>query len=177
MNKEKETGEKEISGTGKTAGRSGVSKQLILIISTAALAVVLIIAYFAFIKPALEKDADKTVEIELIWKDEVNYANTYIMMFEHIKSEDIESVKIHNPKNAEKYGQQYVDWGVYRYRAANDPDNKGYNEGDFYMIGFEFAAYDQQKLSELNNAAGMTITTARVEDHCSDYSRYGLAFE
>ena len=176
MNTEKETGEIE-TGTVKKAKRSGTSKQLILIISIAALAVVLIIAYFAFIKPALEDKSDGKTELELIWKDEVNYANTYVMMFEHIQSDNIESIKIHNPKNAEKYGGQYVDWGVYRYRAANDPDNKGYEEGDFYLTGFEFAPYDQERLSELNNAAGMTITTARVEDHCDNYAKYGLAFE
>lgn len=154
-------------------------KRLILIIAVAAVAVVLIILYFAVINPMLNSgDGDEAEEITLIWQDEVNYINRYLMMFEHIERDQIDRIEIHNPLNGKLYGEQYVDWGFYRYHSENgEDDGSGYVDGDLYMIGYEYAPYDSTKISYLINAAGMTICSARVEDHCTDYSRYGLEFE
>jgi|GEM_PF-1561907 len=172
--------------TSQSGGRvldESSKKRLILIITVAAIALVLIIVYFAVIRPLTEsEEGDSGTDISLIWEDEVNYANGNLMLFEHITRDDIDRVEIHNPSNARLYGEQYVDWGIYRYHSDGDvaegeADENGCVDGEFYLIGYEYAPYDSTKIAYFFNAAGMTICSARLEDHCSDYSKYGLSFE
>ena len=154
-----------------------LKKQMGLIITVAIAFVALLIVYFTLIKPMTDDD-DNTDEvtpgIDLIWEDEVEYTYNRIMVYEHIRSDNISKIEIHNPANKEKYGEQYVDWGIYRFKGE-DPDGL-LKDGSFYFTGYEFAPYDGAKLSALTNACGMAIASSRIEDHCTDFSKYGLDY-
>jgi len=191
MNSEKKSQSMQKTGkpaSGAPEGQAPLTpaskKRLIVIIAVAALAALLIIVYFAAIRPLLNKDdSNKSEGISLIWEDEVNYLNTSFLMFEHIDREHLDSIAIHNPGNAKLYGEKYVDWGFFRYHTSEEnvkpgeADSAGYVDGEFYLTGYEYAPYDNTKIAYLINSTGMTICSARIEDHCTDYSKYGLAFE
>ena len=100
--------------------------------------------------------------------------NGRVLMYPHFERGSIKKISIHNPDNA-VYGAQYVDWGFYQYEGPEDNDND-LVPGEFYLINYEYAPYDTTLLSNVVVGAGFTLATSRVEDHCDDYSRYGLDF-
>lgn len=151
--------------------------QLGIIITVFLAAAILLAVYFAVIKP-LTDDDDKTPvgnSVRLIWKSEIPYATNSMLLYEHIDSNTIQSIDIHNPNNAEKYGEQYVDWGIYRFKGE-DPDGN-LNDGTLYFKDYEFAPSDPTRLVYLTNACGFAVSNSRIEDHCTDYSRYGLDYK
>ncbi len=153
-------------------------KQLGLIITVAVVAIALLVVYFALIKPMTEDDKPAEGEqnnVELIWDDEIAYTYNRIMVYEHLRPDDIKEIKIHNPANKEKYGEQYVNWGIYRFEGE-DPD-KLKQDGELYFTDYEYAPYDSVMMSSLTNACGMAIASSRIEDHCTDYSKYGLDYK
>lgn len=150
--------------------------QIGIIITVFIVAALLLVVYFALVRPIVKGNSTDThqSEIRLIWQDEVNYSGGRILMYEHIESENIKSIDVHNPQNAEKYGEQYVDWGIYRFEGE-DPD--GYLEnGSLYFRDYEFAPHDSTKFVYMTTACGLAISNSRIEDHCTDYSRYGLDY-
>ena len=161
----------------KSSVKKPINKQLAVIIAIAAAALILTVVYFLVIRPLVNKsdESTETVEIKLIWQNEVNYANKYLMPYEFVDRSGIERVEIHNPSNADKYGKRYVDWGIYRYHAE-DGDSK-YEDDQLYLIDYEFIPFDDTMISYFVNAAGMPICSSRIEDHCTNYAKYGLDFE
>ena len=154
------------------------TKQLGVIITVAVAAALLLGVYFALIKPMIEddnKEEEQAPSVSLIWEDEIEYTYNRIMIYEHIRSDDISKIEVHNPANAEKYGEQYVDWGIYRY-SGKDPEGL-LVDGALYFTGYEFAPYDGAMLSGLTNACGMALASSRIEDHCTDFSKYGLDYK
>lgn len=153
---------------------SSLNKSVRLIIILTAVFAVLLASYF-ILKAIFAKDEEVTaVTYDPIWASEVASVDGRVMMYPHYQRDAINKITVHNPKNA-KYGEQYVDWGFYRY---NGPEKNDLNliVGDFYLQNYEYAPFDSQKLANMVVAAGYTLTMARVEDHCSDYSRYGLDY-
>ena len=161
----------------KSSVKKPINKQLAVIIAVAAAALILIFVYFLVIRPLVSKNDSKTdsTEIKLIWQNEINYANRYLMLYEFVERDGIERVDIHNPSNADKYGKRYVDWGIYRYHSEGD-DSK-YDDDHLYLIDYEFIPFEDTMLSYFVNSAGMPICSSRIEDHCTDYAKYGLDFE
>ena len=161
----------------KTTAKKPINRQLVVIIAIAAAALILTVVYFLVIRPLINKSDKSTpaAEIKLLWQDEVNYANKYLMLYEFVDRSAIERVEIHNPSNADKYGKRYVDWGIYRYHA--DKDDSKYDDDQIYLIDYEFMPFSDNMISYFVNAAGMPLCSSRIEDHCKDYGKYGLAFE
>ncbi|MBQ8287516.1 MAG: DUF4340 domain-containing protein [Clostridia bacterium] len=152
-----------------------VKKSIRLMCILAAVFVVLLAGYF-IISPMLEDEeaVAEAVVYDPIWESEVASTNGRVLMYPHYERTSIKMISIHNPDNA-VYGQQYVDWGFYQYDGPEENEND-LIPGDFYLINYEYAPYDSTMLSNVVVGAGFALSTSRVEDHCDDYSRYGLDF-
>lgn len=154
-----------------SALRRGVTAVIVLAVVFA----LLIVGYFAILRPYLNKNqAEDTTPVEMIWSQEVEAIENRVLMYEHITRDQISKIDIHNPENA-KFGEQYVDWGFYRYGGETDEES-GLINGEFYLIDYEYAPFDETAFANLITAAGYTLATSRVEDHCSDFSKYGLDY-
>lgn len=152
--------------------------QIGTIITVAVVAAVLLVVYFTLIQPMIKDDAEPAPTdsgIELIWQDEVRFTTSRILVYEQIRRDDIKSIKIHNPTNKDKYGDQYVDWGIYLFEGK-DPEEL-LQDGGLYLTDYEYAPVNETMLSYLINACGTATATARVEDHCTDFAKYGLNYE
>ena len=159
----------------KAKKSSSLKKSIRTMIILASVCAILVIGYFAIVRPMLQQDEETaTVTYDPIWASEVASVDGRVMMYPHYQRDNINKITVHNPKNA-KFGEQYVDWGFYRYTGPEKNDD-GLIVGDFYLQGYEYAPFDEQKLANMVVAAGYTYTMARVEDHCTDYSRYGLDY-
>lgn len=162
------TEETKVKGS---ALRRGITAVIVLALVFA----LLIVGYFAILRPYLQKNqAAETAPVEMIWAHEVASIDNRMLIYEHITRDAIAKIDIHNPENA-KFGSQYVDWGVYRYTGETD-EEKGMTNGEFYLKGYEYAPYDETKFASLVTVAGYTLATSRIEDHCTDYSKYGLDY-
>lgn len=161
MNAEKKTTESK---------RKGFSHgQRDLIIGLTVVFGVLLLAYFLIIRPLLVDDNDViTQKVELIWSDEVASGSSSLLLYPNVTRDQMKEVAVHNPKN----DTNYVDWGFYYNETDND--ELGLDADAFYLTNFEYAAFDETQLSYFVTAAGYVICSARIEDHCTDFSRYGL---
>lgn len=155
---------------------SSLKKSIRLIIVLVAVFAILLVGYLVILRPMLQEDETEAVvaSYPAIWQSEVESVNGRVLMYPHFERSAIASISIHNPNNA-KYGEQYVDWGFYRYTGPEKNEN-GLVVDEFYLQDYEYAPYDTTAFSNVIIAAGYTLSTARIEDHCSDYSRYGLDF-
>lgn len=154
-----------------SALRRGVTAVIVLAVVFA----LLIIGYFAFLRPYLQKDdAGESEPVELIWSQEVESIDNRMLIYEHITREQMSKIEIHNPDNA-KFGEQYVDWGFFRHTGEDD-DDSGMKNGEFYLIGYEYAPFDETSFAYVVTAAGYTLANSRIEDHCTDFSKYGLDY-
>ncbi|MGM9637777.1 MAG: hypothetical protein ACI3YK_07330 [Eubacteriales bacterium] len=130
---------------------------------------VLLLAYLFIIRPLMKDDTvDTTSNVELIWSDEVAYSSSSLLLYPNVTRDQIKEIAVHNPKN----DTNYVDWGFYYNETDND--ELGLDADTFYLTNFEYAAFDETQLSYFVTAAGFVACSARVEDHCTDFSRYGL---
>ncbi len=156
--------------------RNTLNRTVRLMIVLAAIFALLLVGYFAILRPLLAEDDEVTEQVKYspIWASEVEAANGRVLMYPHHERSQINKISIHNPDNA-KFGEQYVDWGFYRYTGPEENED-GLVPNDFYLINYEYAPFNEQALSNVVVGAGYTLTTSRVEDHCDDYSRYGLDF-
>lgn len=155
---------------------SALRRGVIAVIALAVIFALLLIGYFAFLRPYLKRNEDtESAPVEMIWSQEVASIDNRMLIYEHIGRDAISKIEIHNPDNA-KYGEQYVDWGFYRYQGE-DSDETGLVNGAFYLIDYEYAPYDETSFASLISAAGYTLAASRVEDHCTDFSKYGLDYE
>ncbi len=161
----------------QTIEKSNTIKKSVRLMSILAVVfLVLLAGYFFVVRPLLVEEGapQQAVVCDPIWESEVASVNGRVLMYPHYERENILKVSIHNPRNA-VYGKHYVDWGFHQYTGPEDnPD--GLYPGDFYLTNFEYAPFDSALLSNVVIGAGYTLAVSRVEDHCTDYSRYGLDY-
>ncbi len=157
------------------------ARQKNTIIALAVIFAVLLCAYIFIIRPLMKDDSDAaSAPISLIWENEVASSGG-IMMFEHIERNSVSEIKVHNPSLLSKYGEQYVDWSIYR--AAKDENVGGatIEKGELYLKGYEYAPLDDNDtdstIAAIINDAGFPLALSRVTDHAEDFSKYGLDFE
>ncbi len=160
------------------------SRQKNTIIALAVIFAVLLCAYLFIIRPLLKDDNNISTEpVELIWENEILGPNNRVQMFETVDSEVLSEVKVHNPSLLAKYGEQYVDWSIYR--APKGTTIAGYEviKDTFYLKDYEYAPLNEDEqnqisvLADIINDAGYTLTLSRVVDHAEDFSKYGLDYE
>lgn len=156
---------------------TSLKKSIRLMIILASVFAILLVGYFAILRPMLQdkEEAASTAVYTPIWASEVEATDGRVLMYKHYDRDNINKISVHNPKNA-KFGDQYVDWGFYRYTGPEE-NEKGLMVGEYYLQNYEYAPFDSNALSNMVVAAGYTLSMARVEDHCDDYSRYGLNYE
>ena len=159
-------------------------KQKNTIIALGIIFAVLLAAYLFIIMPLMKDDAEVTsTPVSVIWENEVKGVNNRVMMFEHIERDSIAEIKVHNPTLASKYGDQYVDWSIYRAEKGSEIGGFTIKKDTLYFKGYEFAPiYEDETtatsvLASIINDAGYTLTLSRVTDHATDFSKYGLDYE
>ena len=159
-------------------------KQKNTIIALGIIFAVLLAAYLFIIMPLMKDDAEVTsTPVSVIWENEVKGVNNRVMMFEHIERDSIAEIKVHNPSLASKYGDQYVDWSIYRAEKGSEIGGFTIKKDTLYFKGYEFAPiYEDETtatsvLASIINDAGYTLTLSRVTDHATDFSKYGLDYE
>ena len=155
--------------------RSSLKKSVLLMIILGVVFALLLVGYFAVLRPLLKEDeAPEVATYPPIWESEVESINGRVLMYPHYERSQINKITVHNPDNA-KFGEQYVTWGFYKYNGPEENED-GLVPGAFYLQNYEYAPFDSNGLANMIVGAGYTLATARVEDHCDDYSRYGLDF-
>ncbi len=157
------------------------ARQKNTIIALAIIFALLLCAYIFIIRPLFSDDADTTTQtLSLIWENEVTSVGG-VMMFEHIKRDDISEINVHNPSLASKQGNRYVNWSVYRAPKKETVGGYEIEKGSLYLKGYEYAPLNDTDtssvLASVVNDAGFTLALSRILDHASDFSKYGLDFE
>lgn len=162
--------------TNQTAKNSSTLKKSIrLMIILGTIFALLLVGYLLILRPMLqEEEPVESATYPPIWASEVESINGRVLMYPHYERSQINKITVNNPENA-KYGEQYVTWGFYKYAGPEDNED-GLVPGEFYLQNYEYAPFDSNALANMVVGAGYTLSTARVEDHCSDYSRYGLDY-
>jgi hypothetical protein len=152
--------------------KSFLMRQKNIIIGLVITFIVLLGGYLFIVRPLLQDDqTGSTTNVELIWEEEVQGTGSTLLLFPHTVRTQIQKIDIHNPSNA----TQYVDWGFFYNEEADETNQL---EADtFYLTDYEYAPYDDTSFSYLITAAGYTICSSRIEDHCTDFSKYGLDFD
>lgn len=134
-----------------------IAKQRNIIIISAIVFVALLAAYFAVIRPLVNKvePAQTTAPAETK-SGEVIGAVGRVQMFEQVERSNIKSIEVHN---------SHGEYTFYR-------DDKN----SFVIKGHEGALYDATLFSSLVTSAGYTLSMVRVvEDATPDMWKYGLA--
>ena len=141
-------------------------RQRNLIIALFVVAAVLAAGYFA-IRAALagEEPPVNIAEQELLPGEVMS--NGSRLVYEPLDSSKLKSVKIHNPANR-AVGEQYVDWGV---GFAYDEEAKN---SYAFILGSDYLEIDDEQLAYFCAGVGVTVVASRLEDHCADFSPYGL---
>lgn len=151
--------------------KSFLARQQGLIIGLAVAFATLLLGYFFIIRPIMNKTDDNggTTSTPKIWGDEQMASSGRLSLFPSLSRDDIAKIEIHNPAN----GERYADWGLY-YNEKEDEANS--LEADtFYLIDYEYAPVATDSISYMISAAGSMLCTARIEDHCTDFAKYGLS--
>lgn len=163
--------------TNQSIQKSKSIKKTLLLSGVLAVVFALLLGGYFVVTALLDTETVETEQVvyEPIWEDEVEGVNGRVLLYPHFRRESINKITVHNPDNA-VYGQQYVDWGFYRYNGP-EKNEDDLIPGDFYLTNYEYATYDQSMLAYVITGAGYATTTARVEDHCKDFGRYGLDFD
>jgi len=140
---------------------SMLSKQKNIIIVAAIVFAILLTVYLAVIRPMMATDEDTEAETVTIWQNEQSY-----LLFPEMDRADIEIVKIHNPKN----DGQYVDWGFFVCNKDGQKTEDGLElvNGETYLLGYEYAPYDDNSMANLATDARFPVFQNRLIDHCDD---------
>lgn len=148
---------------------SMLSRQKNVIIIAAIAFVILLTVYFAVVRPMLATDDDSQAAVKTIWQSEQSY-----LLFAEIDRSQIDTVKIHNPQN----GDKYVDWGFFRCKeeGMKSVDGVELTKGETYLLGYEYAPYDDNSMASLATDARFTVFQNRLIDHCDDetFESFGL---
>lgn len=156
--------------TNKTKlSKSFLSRRRNTIVALLVIFTVLIAGYFALRGVLVGEVAETTppAEVELLPGEGVYGSST--LVYPRVERKDIKTVKIHNPANR-VYGDVYVDWGI---GFAYDDEAKDYYG---FLLTYDYAELDDSQLAYFAVGAGYPTISARVEENCSDFSPYGLAF-
>ncbi len=132
-----------------------LKKQTILLIALAVVFVVLIIAYFAVVKPIVDAEEPET-EPEAVTTEEgehVAMGKDKILVYEYIESKNIAAITVRN-----EYG---------KYRVYRD------DEGVPQIEDFEGIAFHEENMSSLMTSLGYASAMYRIEDP-EDLEQYGL---
>ncbi len=150
--------------------KSVIIKQRNTIIALLIIFTVLVIG-FVIVNSALSEEETPTTTTEAVelLPGEVAYGNS-TLIFDRVPREKMKKVSVHNPSNA-ALGKQYVDWDITFAYDSSAEDYYGFFSNQLY------ADIDSTQLSYFVSAAGLSVFSARVEDHCTDFSLYGLSFE
>lgn len=152
---------------GQKKGKS-LPKRVVAVIAMGAAAVLLICGYFFVLRPMLTEQEVETHPIDRIWEDEVVMGDNSLLLIPHYYTDDVQEIAVHNPGNA----PSYVDWGFF-YNEKEDAQ-RGLDADQFYMTDYTYASFEKETLSHIITAAGYVICSTRLEDHCTDFAKYGL---
>lgn len=131
-----------------------MKKRIVLTCVCLALFVVLALVYALVILPEPDSGTAVTTETEALIAGEVAGANGRVQMFDYIKSDDVESLYVHNANG--------------EYRLVRDAD------GNLAIEGHDGLLIDSEKLTQMIVNAGYTLSTFRSEVTEEDFSKYGL---
>lgn len=137
------------------------------IVALAIVAAVLLAGYFIVRGALSEAPAESSAPpaVDLLPGEVVE--NGALMIYPSLERTDLKTVKIHNPKNKEA-GDAYVDWGLGF--VYDDKQKDSYA----YMLNYDYASIDSDMLAYFCAAVASPVIGSRVEDHCTDFSPYGL---
>lgn len=144
------------------------------IVALAIVFAILVAGYFIIVAPILkdEPTTQGTIEPVKLLPGEFSISNK-IFMFKSLERSEIKEVKIHNPRNSE----QYVDWGfTVKIEKTTADDGTTTTAPVMYLSGYEYAPLDQTIEAYLVTGTGYPIVTSRVEEHCTDFEKYGLEY-
>ncbi len=131
-----------------------------------------LLAGYLIVKNALEEDAPTTTEettsVELL-PGEATFGTT-TLLYPYIQRENLKEVRVHNPANASR-GEEYIDWSISFAYDETEEDYYG------YMTDYPYNVLDDTQFTYFVAAVCNPVFTSRIEDHCSDFSLYGLAAE
>lgn len=133
-----------------------MSKQKRLFILCAAVFAVLLVVYFAVIRPLTKTEETKETQPLETLPGEAAGINGRYLMFPQVERKGMQSILVEN------------EYGTYEfYRDAN---------GDFQIRGFEGTAFDLTKFSGLVTSCGYTLAKLKVVDNATDaeLAEYGL---
>ena len=132
-------------------------RKLIVLISLTAFAL-LLVAYFAIIKPLTAAEETKPPEpLELVDDIEQEGPNSRYLMFPQVERNDVKSIRVTNV------------YGTYEFCRNSD--------GEFCVKDHETVAYDLQLFAYLVNSTGYTLAMTKICDNASPetFAQYGLA--
>ena len=131
----------------------GAQKKLIVFIAVAVL--VLAVAYFAVIRPLVDREEpDEQTPVELL-PGEVLGANGRIQLFEQVARADMKSVEVKNASGS--------------YRFVRTQDDK------FVIDGHESTLYEATLFSQLVVDTGYALSKTKIADNAAaDFYKYGL---
>jgi len=131
----------------------GAQKKLIIAIAIAM--AVMAIAYFAVVKPIVDKEEVVTTEPLETVEGEIIGANNRYQLFEQVARADMQSIEIHN------------EHGTYKFVRDKS--------GNFVIEGHEEAMYSAEIFAQLVVDCGYTLAKAKMADHAGDVlHKYGL---
>ena len=151
--------------------KSFMKKRRNTIVMLAIVFTVLIAGYFALRGVLVDSNPETTAPptVELM-PGEDKFGES-LLVYPRIERKDLDTVKIHNPKNL-SYGEVYVDWGI---GFAYDAESKDYYG---YLLEYDYAELDGNQLAYFAIGAGYVSFTSRVSDITADtdLSVYGLDY-
>lgn len=158
MNEEKDIRTLSAPESGTEKKKLGmVKKQKVMIIVFLSLFAVLMIVYFAVIKPIYDDRSEPTTEEspELIDGEALTDSGNGILIFPHIEMKEIKSIAVSN--------------GYGKYTFVNGGTTQ------FYLEENMQAPINADMSTAFAVAAGYTTIERRVTENCEDFSLYGLA--
>lgn len=132
-----------------------IKKQKILILVLTLLFAALIAVYFIVVQPIVNAEEPEvtTAPPETVAGEDIGHNDRYLI-FEHIETEEIRSIEVHNPSGSFTF-----------YRDAND---------DFQIKGHEGTRFDEELFSSLAVSCGYTLAIVKVDDPISN-EEYGFS--
>ncbi|MEE0970021.1 MAG: hypothetical protein U0M06_11680 [Clostridia bacterium] len=132
-----------------------LKKQTVLIIVFSVIFVLLVVGYFAVVKPITdtEEPIDQTDAVTTEEGEQVAMGNDKVLVYSEIKDKNIQAITVKN-----EYG---------RYRVYRD------NDGVPQIEGFEGIAFDEETMSSLMTSLGYPSAMYKISDPKS-LAEYGL---
>lgn len=132
-------------------------KRKITLICAGVIFILLLVSYFAFVRPLVNTNDSHTAGLELV-EGETEGPNGRYLLIPHIERDNIESIKVHNA------GGDYA--------FVRDPQNNS----TFMIDGYRGVGFSDDSFSALVVASGYVIARERVTAEASseDYTSYGL---